>query len=98
MPDRLREVMQWSLAFALVMGGVAFALVALLRDGGTVSVPDWMTGAIGTALGYYFGVRTTQVTLGEVSNGVTSMLAKMAGSSRAPSRSTDTPPTTTEAQ
>jgi hypothetical protein len=87
--DTLKELSQWSLAFLLVAAGVAYSLIALVRGQPVAGPPDWLSVAIGTAIGYYFGNRGNVNTMEGISNGVTSMLTKMASTTRAPSRATD---------
>lgn len=87
--DTVRELAQWSLAFLLVAAGIAYSMIALLTHAAVTGPPDWMSVAIGTAIGYYFGQKASQSTMHSLSNGVTSMMSQMAAPTRSVARAGD---------
>jgi len=54
--ETLELIVQGMLATVLVVGGIVLALIQLER-GSTPTLPDWLTLAIGSVMGYFFGTR-----------------------------------------
>lgn len=92
MSETLKDMAQWSLAMILVLAATVYTMIALFQGKATTGPPDWMTVAVGTAIGYYFGHRTTASAISQVTNGVTSMVANLERTRRSPSRATDPQP------
>lgn len=78
MSDIWKELAQWSLAAILVGAGVSYSLISLVQGEPTTDIPAWLSIAIGTAIGYYFGQRTQASTMSGISNGVTGMIRQLA--------------------